>query len=456
MRLGTNTPLFRLIHITDLHFDEQYRPLNQLYRVRMGGWQVHDPDVVCALAEKVAEIRDEDSVPCRVAVTGDLTTWGTGDAFEFALNYIRRTVPITTRQVCGLNDERAIVIPGNHDAWIDTFPLFYPRTGRPNPYGCPPFAEVFHNPAPDADLPLFLPGRGGPAEVEPPRLGVSPFPFRVCLRQANPTIYLYGLDSTRLDLWPEDEEQKAEKPWNIQDADPDMAARIAASLSSERSAAIAGGYIDRGQLRRLAAAVRSEPHQSDVVLRLVLIHHPLAYPFTNPRDPANLVEGAPPHWGSPLLLQAWHWFHLGGSVLFNMADVQKELYDLQFNGILCGHQHCGFTKPIFPQPDAKRPLYVLSAGTAAQAMRLPRREAAALEIPFKLLPNDEERELWYRAAAKTNEFRVYEFYPEYSSQGKLQIGLLVRVFRYLPSIFSFEEHIDEEETRSGSGYVRIR
>ncbi len=301
--------------------------------------------------------------PTSVIATGDLTTWGTAEAFERVLGYLRDQIYIGSGDPegrVGLNDPEAMVLPGNHDIWSGTLPGLgggISSSTRSN------FNRVIDDPAPSA----VYPGAG------------KNFPYQRCLYDGTPGIYLYGLDSTRVD--------EASNPrWR--------------SL-------LAQGFINPEQLADLETLISQESDKPCV--RIASLHHPLAYPQTTG------VGGHP--------------------ILINLDnDVLPTLQKLGFTMALCGHQHWGFVRPTGAVNTSSPPIRVFSVGTSTQVVGLSRREKQLLSRSHTSLTPDEQNQR-HMASQKCNEFRIYEF--ETDPQVSHQLNVIVHVYRFYPHFFTF-------------------
>jgi hypothetical protein len=323
---------FRLIHLSDLHFGSGLDdpPLSS----SIGGFGVHRFQAAVSLAAAVQELR-RDVPTTRTVVTGDLTTWGQKSGFSLAFTYLRGQFFVGgTPAWLGLNDPTIPVIPGNHDAWDGAFPAT--RLLRPPSRAA--IDNYFLPPAPDA---------------EPRRAGID-FPFRVCLypgkrgNTPSPAIYLYLLDSTRLDHAPD-------RAWRD---------------------TMAFGHVQHEQLVTLERHCKTEPDHPPGCIRIAAVHHPLAY-LHHVREP----DEEPPGPYQPGQARRLGWG------LLNEREVISRLQHLGFSLALCGHLHQGFTRPAQADP-ARAVLHVLSAGTATQAIPRPPQ---------------------YVPGSTPNQFQVYDF-----------------------------------------------
>lgn len=324
--------LIRIVHLSDLHFGSRFA--EGMLRL-VPGVHLHHPAVASALSRS---LRRELSAPTRsttplqhTVVTGDLTTYGSEQSLDVAVGYVRGTLKEvrSRRGSPGLNQSDASLNWGNHDVWGGAL-LGLTSLVPLNPLeDFPPLQHHSETAAPLAAVRLTSPY----------------FPYQVRLDLGACVVYLYGLDSTRNDLVDRDNAARSARGLTLIDDDGGIVYHTF----------WADGYCDLEQLSKLAAMVREEEARDDsrCVYRFALIHHPLAYPDTSPTFP-HLRK--PEH-----------------KILRNLGEVQSWLYRLNFSAVLCGHQHEGFVKEIFPDsPGCSRvdPLYVLSVGTATQYQSL--------------------------------------------------------------------------------------
>lgn len=301
---------FRLFHLSDLHFGDTWFTPWWGVSHHIAGLETHSARTATALHDSVRYQHLLSDVASRVIATGDLTTWGTPEAFSLASEFLIRNVAgAKNRGLIGLNDPFAAVMPGNHDTWSGVL------KGMPVLGGSSAAVrkQFFHSPAADART----------------ANSKATFPYRVCLhqgsptRQGIPTVHLYALDSTRLDAKDR----------------PRSGARHA--LPGDWGNVLADGYVDEQQLADLRKLVASES-RDEKILRIAALHHPLGY-----------AEGD----DDPKM-----------KVLLNRDQVVSALQELGFAVALCGHQHRGFVGQV-GQNDQKTPLlYVLSVSTATQTV----------------------------------------------------------------------------------------
>ncbi len=175
----------RLIHISDLHFGEQYyqRPR----KTQTFGQQRHSSAAAEALALAVQEIRSrkdgEYSVPTRVIATGDLTAAGTAPSLETAFRYLRKAGPKDYPP--GLAESCALAVPGDQDMGKAGAEIRASESARRA------WQQRFL-PPPDAQCDFEFLQSGSTANGTP----ANWFPYRVPLISGSLEISLYGLDST--------------------------------------------------------------------------------------------------------------------------------------------------------------------------------------------------------------------------------------------------------------------
>jgi 3',5'-cyclic AMP phosphodiesterase CpdA len=233
---------FRIIHLSDLHFGEALATpwwVRAVPVLTAPGCETHDSDVAEALAASILRQRRMQAIPTRVIATGDLTTWGTRDAFGLAFDYLIRSRSVSgPHDTVGLNEPASAVLPGNHDMWggiLMGMPIFGASSAAiRHRYFSEPSKEAWLLRSPEA------------------------FPYRVLLHAGPPEVCLYGLDSTRLDA-------------------RDRPRGQVKMLAGDWGNVLADGYVDTEQLNSLEAEVRGEPKDPPRV-RIVALHHPLAYP----------------------------------------------------------------------------------------------------------------------------------------------------------------------------------
>ncbi len=354
---------FRLVHISDLHFgDRLFTPWWAL-STWIPGLETHSAQVARELSNSFRSgALSGHQGTVAVVATGDLTTWGQPAAFTLVHTYLRSRHAIGAKAWMGFNQDDAAVVPGNHDIWSGII-LGLSLSAPTPPSTRVDFDNYFNPPA----LKASFPSTAG-----------ALFPYQIPFACGPVTIYLYGLDSTRVDLLPNP------RSHNFR----------------------AEGFVDRQQLEDLEKFVNNEP--DNLRIRIAAIHHPIGYPSTT---------------GTP----TWQ-------TLVNLDDeVIPKLQDLGFVIALCGHQHKGFVRQNGSVNSTNPPIWVFSAGTATQTVRLSRREKWLLgQLPGKLSAADQaSRKL---AVEKCNDYRVYDFNLDLGT-GSLQVD--VRPHRFDPNLFAF-------------------
>jgi 3',5'-cyclic AMP phosphodiesterase CpdA len=357
------------VHVSDLHFGDALYTLWGAILNLIPGLETHSELAVKALSDSVRTQRLNDPTPIRVVATGDLTTWGRSSAFLLAFTYLRGQIPPGTGRIgLGLNDPEAVVVPGNHDIW-SSMPLgVIPVVATLPPSIRANFAQFFNPPAP-------APSASYPSSG-------APFPYRVRLYNGPPAIYLYGLDSTRVDAAPA-------PLWRNFRAD---------------------GFVDEPQLKDLVELVNGEPDKP--CIRIAAIHHPLAYPRTT----------RTPGFGTLINLDS------------DASDVLPTLQRLGFAIALCGHQHRGFVRQNGASNMVDPPIWVFSVGTSTQIVRLSHQEEQLLNRPYTSLNPNEQRQ-WRAIAEKCNEYRTYDFEVDPQAPNQLKVG--VHVYRFDPNMLTF-------------------
>lgn len=339
-------PLFRLIHISDLHFGSAWPRPPTADLSETPGLETHDPEVARALATSIRKIllrAESQGFPARIVDTGDLTTFGRAAAFELVRQYLTGTV-----DGIGLRDPALPTIPGNHDVWGGGL------------WGLP------------------WPGVVDPQSVRDRYFDDLPM---LCLHPGGPNIYLYRLDSTRL-----------EKHTDWQ--------------TPLGNTVLARGHVERDQLTRLKELVKNEDPDG-ARLRIAAIHHPLMYPENAAFPPThNLIDP---------------------------ANVVRTLTGLNFGIVLSGHQHLGFAGPM---PTAQNPpMHTFSVSTTTQRLHTGwRRVGKSFERLRSLLwANPEIR----RTTVSGNELRVYDFLPRPPSDSPAQIEVRVTSYVYDTGRYEF-------------------
>ena len=172
------------------------------------------------------------------------------------------------------------------------------------------------------------------------------------------------------------------------------------------------GYVDLWQRTELSRMIDEE---KEPVIRLLATHYPLAYPNTDSYHPEVIPE-VDTYAAEQFKNKLGKLVNVTPQVLVNLEYVQRDIVG-KFAGVLCGHQHKGFTKIIFPD----NPVLVLSAGAATYD------------------PPTTEKHLIGRI---TNEYRIYDFQIGDSKD----IHLTVRVFRDIERRMKYAFTEQEQET----------
>lgn len=336
----------KLVHLSDLHFgDALYSKLPML--------QTHESKVVESLSHSIEMIRKASSVPVVVVVTGDLTTFGTEPALSHAFSFLRGRVSVTGTQQVGLNDPNTPVIPGNHDIWGGWITGIGPSMAQP-PSRRREFIKFFQQSAPNAVYPRSN----------------TLFPYRLVLLDS-PRVYLYGLDSNRIDVLP----------------------------FSRVHGLFANGYVDKAQLQDLELLVNREP--AVPVLRIAAIHHPIT---TAQFGTVRTVRGN----------------------LIESETVSRELRKLGFRMAISGHLHEGF----LDSPNTNSQLHLFVVGTCSQQVNLSNLEVEALRDGPRF-HNYQQLAARDSALRSTNEYRVYDF--ELESHGTDSVEVVMHRYVYVPS-----------------------
>ncbi len=370
--------MLRLVHVSDLHFGSSFSTPRLWAETvaRIPGLGEHSGSVAQALsnwvaADKAAAMKVGSPSP-RVIATGDLTTWGTAASFQLAAKFLRGSIPVTAKLVAGLNEPNLPVIPGNHDVWNGWLLGLGPMAG----FAPTTLTTAIPNPAPGA---VYPPG------------GAASFPYQLLLNVGPPKVYLYGLDSTRVDRTPFPQYRNF----------------------------LAEGFIDLAQLTALNSLVAAEPPAPSTV-RIAAVHHPLAYAHKDPN------------------------YQPRSHGLLNQLEVVAALQGHGFSLVLSGHLHHGYVRKIQNLVGARQPLYVLAVGTATQAVRLSRWEKQLLRDRYSDLTDDSTRTAWKKAAAKCNEFRTYDLETDVVGSlvvGPLGVKVTVHRYWYNPNKLNFEQRL---------------
>lgn len=363
------TPFLQLTHISDLHFGDMFYPPDLWTWVY--GLAVHDPPVAEALARSINLSQMHNPVPQHLIATGDLTTWGTPSAFDLAQRYLRSQIDLGAWQsgqappyLTGLNTPNMSVVPGNHDMWGGASPPRILATGIP-PTIRVNFEQFFGQPSPEAVS-----------------LAARTFPYQLRLAHGPVAVYLYGLDSTEVDLAPFSR-------WRNLRAD---------------------GYVSPQQLEAVEALIHTE--QDEPRIRIVALHHPLGYPQTT---------------STPWV----------GTLINLDSEVLPTLQRLGFALALCGHQHQGFLRPMGATDSVFTPIWVCSVGTSTQRVRLYSLKQRLLQMPYSLVP-PEQRPDWLTAAPRCNEYRRYDL--AYDPDSPRQVLVTVHSYRHQRGWFAFARH----------------
>jgi 3',5'-cyclic AMP phosphodiesterase CpdA len=361
-------PDFRLIHVSDLHFGDSLFTPWWVVSTWIPGLETHSTRVAQELSNSLRLLTSgTNQVSNAVVATGDLTTWGRPSAFSLANTYLRGRHYVGGHQTwMGLNAVNAAVVPGNHDIWSGailglSFGAATPPSTRPD------FDQFFNPPAPTGSYPI----------------GTARFPYRLRFNCSHVAIFLYGLDSTRVDLLPHP------RSHNFR----------------------ADGFVDPQQLKDLEALVTLEPEPHIPRVRIAAIHHPIGYPQST-------------------VTSTW-------KTLVNLdTEVIPALQQLDFAIALCGHEHRGFVRSTSAPNTLRRSIFVFSAGTGTQTVRLSATEKRILgRLPSSL----SSHERTYRAATveKCNEFRIYDFTID--PQDLKALKVTVRHYWFDPNLFAFVE-----------------
>lgn len=366
------------------------------------GWEIHDPHVISYLAHVIrdqAQRCEKENIPYQLVCSGDLSTWGTKESIRTATDFLSDCSVFSRvgAPVC-IPGVTSPYIPGNHDVWQGVFPFWTPNPLRER-RSLDSYSQLYEQAAPQAS-----------------RCDDEPFPYRLTLFEDEEIVLrLYGIDSTRIDLALSHEIStlraaldevnqrlpltreivqwiRKHLPWDWSGTDEHIRLAIAAC---------AVGFIDRSQLVclcRFAEQEREEFRQrKQKLIRLAMIHHPLAYPDTPADNPG---------W-TPDTLRA----------LLRLDTLQALLQRLEFSAVLCGHQHRGFLQAVRPDSSLP-PLHVFSVGTASQRVSLTRRERHLLRLHESFLGDEGEKfpaseeEALREAQEKLNEYAVYDLTRE--------------------------------------------
>jgi 3',5'-cyclic AMP phosphodiesterase CpdA len=367
------TKFLRLVHVSDLHFGDSITSPSW-NRPPVGGLAVHDLNVAAALTDSVEKLRLSSLLAELVVATGDLTTWGRVKAFHTAFTFLRSRHAVSSLKVVGLGHPYALVVPGNHDIWSAMSLHVLARAGIP--LSTRKRFDGFFRPP-----------------VKPPALySGSYFPYGVRFDVGPVNLYLYGLDSNRM--------EQAPHPLT--------------------HSFLANGFVPKQQLDELEQHLIPQ-EMDEPRIRVAALHHPLAYKSVGsaPFGPAKK--------------------------LLNLDEVLLRLQQMGFAVALVGHEHAGFARPE-SMTSSLNALHVFSVGTATQTVH---HSAAARRLiaadPTTLGPRAvEARE---EALARCNEYRLYEFEADprqdfrrdAPTPGALAVN--VRAFRYLPHLQDFAEAV---------------
>jgi len=356
-------PFLRLIHVSDLHFGDTLYPQKGILHTTspaniIGGTfhgdRIHDFSAAEALSNSVRSHLLTTSSAIAIVATGDLTTFGTHSAFSVAFTYLRSQHSGAHGRSIGFGSRSLPVVPGNHDIWGGG--LIGGASTRAF------FEAFFRKPAP---------------------LGVYPdsrqFPFRLELISA-PLVYLYGLDSSRVD-----KHQPTTK-----------------NVRNRVRQAFAEGFVNKQQMVALHKLISAEPRKP--ALRIAAIHHPPLEP------PPTLI---------PL------------GKLINHRELIGTLAARGFKAVLCGHIHRRLIEEL------KSPkMTILSVGTATQDVGLTDDEERALHLQ-NFLHSTTEMMARAQALEKANQYAIYDF--ELSGSDSKQLVITVHTFVYDCLGGSFDE-----------------
>lgn len=372
--------LFQLIHVSDLHFGDTWDAGTPIVStathiaVRIPGLEIHDTNAIEALSNSVHWVRLNATVPTCTLITGDLTTFGTDSAFDLSSKYLTDYLPKMLPPI-GFGDPDLSIVPGNHDIWGGA--TLDPVSKVTQTVSTRPLLHHYFN----------LPS----AFAAYPASGAK-FPYRLRLYDA-PLIYLYGLDSTRIDL------------------------------CGNPSGLLDDGYLDSLQLADLADLIRDEPHQPQ--LRIAALHHPPTIPKS---ATLRVTKGS----------------------LIDADQAFQELKRLGFSLALCGHLHEEFSGPTKQDPTKEyRPVHsvhVLAAGSSAQKVNLSPAEKKALTARQGLV-SVQDWKLRQRAMRLTNDYRVYQFMTNLQEPDSLYVA--INTYLFVPQLAAFEQ-------QTNSSVVRLR
>jgi 3',5'-cyclic AMP phosphodiesterase CpdA len=378
----------RLVHVSDLHFGDDITS-SSWKRPPVSGLAVHDLNVAAALTDSAGQLRLLEPLAERVVATGDLTTWGRGKAFHTALTFLRSQHVVSALKRVGLDDRDAPVVPGNHDIWSAMSLHVLSRVGIPLSTR-KRFDRYFDPPAPTHTL------HSG-----------NYFPYGVRLDAGPVKLYLYGLDSNRMEQAP----------------------------SPLLHSFLASGFVPTQQLDELEHVLLPQ-ELNEPRIRVAALHHPLAY---------KSVGSAPP---GPV------------KKLLNLTEVLFRLQRMGFAIALVGHEHAGFARQesLTSSLDA---LHVFSSGTATQRVH---HSAAARRLlaaaPATLSPRNAE--LRESVLESCNEYRAYEFEADPGhdfvrhAPPTSALTVNVRVFKYLPHLFGFAEVVHPASAPVRLGHYVLR
>ncbi|MGH9871196.1 MAG: metallophosphoesterase family protein [Pyrinomonadaceae bacterium] len=112
-----------LLHVSDFHFDGNLTEQGRRHWRRNFGVKSHGFGKIDALSAKFAALEAVGLGPDLLLATGDISTDGAGESFEVAREFIeskeiQRGTPDRLVTVgLGMNRDRRIIVPGNHDRY---------------------------------------------------------------------------------------------------------------------------------------------------------------------------------------------------------------------------------------------------------------------------------------------------------------------------------------------------
>jgi len=115
-----------LLHISDLHFDDELTERGRRHWKRNLGVKSHSFGKVDALSAKLFALLGIGIVPNILLVTGDVTTDGSPGSLEVAREFLEESEIFRGNPgrlvTLGLNAKKRerIVVPGNHDRYVDS------------------------------------------------------------------------------------------------------------------------------------------------------------------------------------------------------------------------------------------------------------------------------------------------------------------------------------------------